>query len=98
MLTNTQGAHLFFETFSGNNLMMYPRGVVVYGYFDALGGVRLDAVRKTIQADPLHDQLEVPILWCADWEAGVAPVISEGMVEDGAGLIERSGLQLMSPS
>lgn len=40
LVTNTQGVHLFFETFNGNNLHHYPRGVAAWGVFDAVAGRR----------------------------------------------------------
>lgn len=36
VLTNTQGTGLFFETFGGNNLHFYPRGVAIWGIFGCL--------------------------------------------------------------
>lgn len=33
VLTNTQGTGMFFETFGGNNLHFYPRGVALWGIF-----------------------------------------------------------------
>lgn len=37
--TNTQEPCLFFETFGGNNLCFYPRGVAIWGLPEALGQV-----------------------------------------------------------
>lgn len=42
--TNTQEPKMFFETFNGNNLCFYPRGVVIWGWFDALAGRVIDKV------------------------------------------------------
>lgn len=42
--TNTQEPCLFFETFGGNNLRFYPRGVAVWGFLDALAGRVIDRV------------------------------------------------------
>jgi xylan 1,4-beta-xylosidase len=92
-LTNTQGPHLFFETFNGNNLMCYPRGVAVFGYYDALGGVKIDMEQKTLTYRPLDNQVEVPVLLLADWEKGIAPVIREGKLEDAEGLMAQAGIQ-----
>jgi len=94
VVTNTQGECLFFETFSGNNLMTYPRGVAVLGYYDALGGVRLDKVDKSIAAAPLSDQIRVPILLLADWETGNVPIVAEGAIQDPDGLLTRAGLTM----
>ncbi|MEZ0536459.1 glycoside hydrolase family 52 protein [Caldicellulosiruptoraceae bacterium PP1] len=32
LTTNTQGIYMFFETFNGNNLNFYPRGIAAFGY------------------------------------------------------------------
>lgn len=70
--TNTQGPYLFFETFKGNNLNWYPRGIAVWGYFDALGGLVVDKV--TGRDETLHPfpQVRVPRLIDADWDNGAA--------------------------
>ena len=86
-LTNTQGPWLFFETFGGNNLMQYPRGVAIFGYFDALGGVRLDRVTGEVCVAPMSDQLRLPVLPLADWNAGRAPRIEDGRLVDEHGLL-----------
>lgn len=36
LTTNTQGIFMFFETFNGNNLNFYPRGVAAFGYLACL--------------------------------------------------------------
>ena len=91
-LTNTQGPFLFFETFGGNNLMQYPRGVAVFGFFEALGGVRLDRVAGTLRLAPMSEQLRLPVLPLADWQAGTVPLIEDGRLLDPAGLA--GGLQV----
>ncbi len=42
--TNTREACLFFETFGGNNLCFYPRGIAVWGLYDARAGRVIDRV------------------------------------------------------
>ena len=42
--TNTQQACLFFETFGGNNLCFYPRGIAIWGLYDARAGRVIDQV------------------------------------------------------
>lgn len=42
--TNTQEPKMFFETFAGNNLCFYPRGVAIWGYLDAVVGRVIDRV------------------------------------------------------
>jgi hypothetical protein len=68
--TNAQAPALFFETFGGNNLHFYPRGVAVWGFFDALAGLRIDRVAGRDEARPVISHLKVPRLIDADWKAG----------------------------
>jgi hypothetical protein len=68
--TNTQQPMGFFETFNGNNLHLYPRGVAVWGFFDALAGRVYDAVRNVETFTPAFPQVRVPILLDADWKNG----------------------------
>jgi hypothetical protein len=42
--TNSREPALFFETFGGNNLRFYPRGVAVWGWFDAQARRAIDRV------------------------------------------------------
>ncbi len=42
--TNSRECNLFFETFAGNNLRFYPRGIAAWGLFDALAGRVVDRV------------------------------------------------------
>ncbi len=44
--TNTHEVSLFFETFAGNQLRYYPRGVAIWGWLDALEGRVINRVRK----------------------------------------------------
>lgn len=57
-LTNSQEPKLFFETFAGNNLCWYPRGIAIWGYFDALAGRVIDKVGRrdetTWPLGPIH--------------------------------------------
>lgn len=70
--TNAQEPKLFFETFNGNNLCFYPRGVAVWGYFDALAGLVIDAVKKIDRSRPAFSGISVPRLFDADWKKGSA--------------------------
>lgn len=65
---NTQQPMGFFETFNGNNLHLYPRGVAVWGFFDALAGRVFDAVWNKETLTPAFPQIRVPILLDADWK------------------------------
>ena len=74
---NTQEPKLFFETFSGNNLCFYPRGVAIWGYFDALAGLVIDAVTGIDKVSKPISQVSVPKLYDADWQNGTCQVISK---------------------
>ncbi len=80
--TNTQQVALFFETFYGNNLSFYPRGVTVFGYLDAAAGFVYDAVAGKQSFAPVRGSLQVPILLFADWEKGTVPLVKSSF-EDG---------------
>ena len=67
ILTNTQETKLFFETFNGNNLCFYPRGIAIWGYFDALSGLVIDQTTGTMTASCPFPQVKVPRLFDADW-------------------------------
>jgi hypothetical protein len=75
VLTNTQQPALFFETFGGNNLHCYPRGVAVWGVFDALAGLAIDQVEGTEKQQGAIEQVRVPRLFDADWEKGNCQLI-----------------------
>jgi len=70
VVTNTQAPKLFFETFSGNNLCFYPRGVAIWGFFDALAGRVINAVRGLDSESPAFPMVRVPRLYDADWKSG----------------------------
>ncbi len=73
--TNAQAPALFFETFGGNNLHFYPRGIAVWGFFDALAGLSIDRVSGHDQTHPRHSFLRVPRLIDADWANGAARIM-----------------------
>lgn len=73
--TNTQEPKLFFETFGGNNLCFYPRGVAIWGFFDALAGRVVDRAAGREKATLPFAQILVPLLDTADWTRGVCDVI-----------------------
>ena len=76
LTTNTQQPFLFFETFGGNNLNFYPRGIAIWGYFDALGGIVVDQVRGVAEAQASFAGVRVPFLLNADWNEGnVTPIV-----------------------
>jgi xylan 1,4-beta-xylosidase len=65
--TNTQQPCMFFETFGGNNLCFYPRGVAIWGLFDALSGLVIDKVAGIDRVRPETKNFSVPRLLNADW-------------------------------
>lgn len=73
--TNTQEPCLFFETFNGNNLCFYPRGLAIWGFFDALGGLVIDRVAGRDTTNPAFPGVRVPRLFDADWATGRCGVI-----------------------
>jgi xylan 1,4-beta-xylosidase len=73
--TNSQKISLFFETFYGNNLNFYPRGVAIFGYFDAMAGFTYDAVESKKHFSPVRASASVPLLLFADWDKGIVPMV-----------------------
>lgn len=73
--TNTQEPKIFFETFAGNNLCFYPRGVAVWGFFEALAGQVIDRVAGVDRAKPAFAQVRVPRLFDANWRKGTCQVV-----------------------
>ena len=65
--TNTQEPKMFFETFAGNNLCFYPRGVAVWGFFDALAGRVIDRVAGRREESWPLGRLRSPDLFNAAW-------------------------------
>lgn len=77
LTTNAQKPALFFETFGGNNLHFYPRGVAIWGFFDALGGVVIDRIAGIETIEPRVPHVRVPQLIDADWVNGSCALICE---------------------
>ena len=73
--TNAQEPKIFFETFNGNNLCFYPRGVACWGTFDALAGLVIDRALGCDEAVPAFPQIRVPRLFDADWAAGTCTMV-----------------------
>jgi hypothetical protein len=71
--TNSQTPTLFFETFSGNNLCFYPRGVAVWGFFDALAGRVIDRVADRDETTVHFPGLRVPRLLDQAWTPSEPP-------------------------
>ncbi len=65
--TNSQEARMFFETFGGNNLSFYPRGVAIWGLFDAVNGRVRDLSRGLDEQRPAIPGIRAPELLTVDW-------------------------------
>lgn len=79
--TNSREPKLFFETFCGNNLCFYPRGLAIWGFYDGLAGLVIDAVTGTDRATPRIAKVPVPRLFDADWATGHAQLIESQSVK-----------------
>jgi len=80
--TNSQELKVFFETFYGNNLTFYPRGIAIYGYLDAAAGFSYDKAADRMTISPIRGSLSVPLLIFADWENGKVPIL-RSWIENG---------------
>ena len=58
---------MFFETFAGNNLCFYPRGIAIWGIFDALSGRVIDKTKGLDTASTFFPQVRVPEVFSVDW-------------------------------
>ncbi len=65
--TNTQEPRMFFETFSGNNLCFYPRGVAIWGFYDALAGRVIDRAGGIDRESRPFGELRSPRLIDVRW-------------------------------
>lgn len=65
--TNSQDPAMFFETFKGSFLSWYPRGVAIWGYFDALAGRVIDKVAGIDETRGGIPQVRAPRLIDAEW-------------------------------
>jgi hypothetical protein len=80
VLMNTREISFFFETVHGNNLKYYPRGIAVWGFFDALAGLRSDKAEGRETVSPLNAEIHVPLLHSADWTRGTYKRVSGGRI------------------
>lgn len=71
---NSREYVLFLDTFYGNSLMFYPRGLAAFGYYEAVLRYYRSEVDGLRGMDPLRADLRVPILSEADWNQGTVPV------------------------
>lgn len=58
------------------DLDRYPRGLTAMGYLYGLGGISVDAVKRTLTIAPPVASLRLPLTICADWEKQQSPWIS----------------------
>ncbi|HEY3396189.1 MAG TPA: DUF4965 domain-containing protein [Armatimonadota bacterium] len=73
----------FTDTYGGNFLHYYPRGLTSMGMLTALGGVQLDRVAGTLKVNPVRLPLRLPLVQLADWEALRVPWVSATCGEEG---------------
>ncbi|MCD6361471.1 MAG: hypothetical protein J7M38_11500, partial [Armatimonadetes bacterium] len=74
------------------SLDYYPRGVAVFGLYDALAGLQVNQTEKVVSVAPLRTPLRLPLTVFAKWNEGEVPwLVIEGEggditahVEDGA--------------
>ncbi len=78
---NSREYVLFLDTFYGNSLMFYPRGLAVFGYYDAALRLRLDKTQGRRDMAPLRAGMRMPLLAEADWQAGRAPIVASSFAD-----------------
>lgn len=76
LVSNSQEYMGFHETFYGNTLCFYPRGVASFGYFDAMVGFSYSPVLGQRSFMPIRSNIKVPLLIFADWKKGTVPTVS----------------------
>lgn len=81
LVSNTQEYMGFHETFYGNTLCFYPRGIACFGYLDAALGFVFSPVLNKKSFAPVRSNLKVPLLLFADWKEGNVPIVTTGLVD-----------------
>ncbi len=91
----------FVDTYGGNHLRYYPRGITSLGLLAGLAGMRLDRPNGRLSFRPVRVPLRVPVLALADWQSGVIPWVEFELVEgrvtmsfENGELLEKAGLHL----
>ena len=80
VMSNTGSqSHGYIDTYIGNNLSFYPRGVVSFGYLLSQPRLVIDRLgaggqRISVNPDRSYPQ-RWPLLPLADWKAGKIPVV-----------------------
>lgn len=80
---NSREYVLFLDTFYGNSLMFYPRGIAAFGYYDAALGYYYDAAEGRRGMSPLRADMRLPVLSDADWRTGRVPVVETSRTDGG---------------
>jgi hypothetical protein len=73
----------FTDTYGGNFLHYYPRGLTSLGMLAALGGVRFDRVTGKLDVQPARLPLRLPLVQVADWQGMRVPWLRAECGEDG---------------
>jgi len=76
----------FTDTYGGNFLYYYPRGLTSMGMLTALPGMRLDRVAGTLKFRPVRLPLRMPLVQLADWKNMQVPWLEAEISELGANL------------
>jgi hypothetical protein len=92
-VSNSQEYMGFHETFYGNTLCFYPRGIACLGYMDAIVGFKYSPVLNEKSFAPVRSNVKVPLLIFADWKAGTVPTVTT-MLEDGRINYKVNGLEV----
>ncbi len=79
LVSNTQEYIGFHETFYGNTLCFYPRGIACFGYLDAVVGFKFSPILKQRYFAPIRSNVKVPLLLFADWKLGTVPIVTTGL-------------------
>jgi hypothetical protein len=91
-------AKCFVDTYVGNNLSRYPRGITCAGYLLSLAGLVVDRTRGTVQLNPVIRDGRLPLLSLADWKKGAVPwlVVRNGRTTvTGKDILRRQGLRVV---
>lgn len=76
LLAGTRGEQgCFADSSAASGLYCYPRGVDSFGLIYALGGVKFDAVKRTLDFSPVRLPAMVPLYHLADWNSGQIPTV-----------------------
>lgn len=76
LTSNTQEYMGFHETFYGNTLCFYPRGIACFGYMEAILGFEYSPVLNKKSFAPVRSDIRIPLLLFADWKKGTVPVVT----------------------